>query len=124
MSEVNEASPASGAGDLQINYRGKDMNWIAVSERLPEVKADDHRQVIVACHRKHNGKTAVFAADYLNEKLLFTDDMNEPEDGTPFTGWYTQTRDDTDYDTAFELVCSEGDEVTHWMPLPAPPAGA
>lgn len=100
-------------------------DWIKCSDRLPETPADTDTTFIVAMKRARNGKTYVFTTDWLNEKLLNKEDPepDDPEDGTPFTGWY-QLETHADYDQYWEPLVqpSSGDEITHWQPLPAPPA--
>lgn len=95
------------------------MNWIEAST-TPDIPKGTEREFIVAC-RRANGKTYVFAACWLNARLLFTDSDDCPEDGEPFTGWYQERAYDGDYDTAWLLVCNDGDVITHWMPLPESP---
>lgn len=95
---------------------GRDaQQWISVDERLPDVPANSDRQFIIAC-RRANGKTYVFAANYLNALELDTNDDGE----NVFTGWYTEG-EHSEYSSWYEPVCQAGDEVTHWMPLPAAP---
>lgn len=93
--------------------------WISVKNRLPEVKQGGHDTFLVACRRAHSGETYVFQAVYLNGYLL--SDTRDEEIEKPFTGWY-DTKDHSDYDEYFEPIDNvAGDEVTHWMPLPAAP---
>lgn len=94
--------------------------WISVKNGPPETSKNTDQEFIVAC-RRSNGKTYVFAAHYLNEKLLLTDEDDCPEDGKPFTGWYIERECGGDYDTEWRLVCADGDEITHYAPLPAAP---
>lgn len=102
---------------------GAEAKWISVDERLPEVPKNDYREFIVSCTRA-NGKTFVFSAYYLNQKLLHSmwdgEDDDEPEDGSPNTGW--RFEGELDGDNVFSTVCNEGDTITHWQPLPRPPA--
>ena len=98
--------------------------WIPISEKLPDTPSNTDREFIVAIKRAHNGKTYVMSANYLNAKLLLTDEDDDPEDGSPFTGWYKEMTDDGDYDTCWHSVETQGDVVTHWMPLPASPETA
>ncbi len=93
-------------------------SWVRVADRLPEVPEDSEKQFIVACRRK-NGKTYVFAADYLNARQLH----NDEEGDVTLTGWYIEGSH-PDYNGWFDPVCQEGDEVTHWMPMPECPASA
>lgn len=112
------AQPVAQEGKALDDVQG----WISVDERLPEVPKGDSREFIIAC-RRANGRTYVFAAEYLNAKLLLTDDEDCPEDGKPFSGWY-QERDDSsgEYDTCWNPVCQRGDVVTHWHELPKAPS--
>lgn len=98
--------------------------WIKCADRLPDTPTDSEQEFTIAC-RRSSGKVHVFAAIYLNAKLLQTMDDDCPEDGKPFTGWYFLRNDESgDFDTAYFPVCESGDEVTHWMPHPAAPQEA
>jgi hypothetical protein len=122
MSNNEPQSNASGGASALTAGLGA---WVDSRDRAPTVKPGNNKEFIVACRRAHNGKTYVFAADYLNAKLLFTDEDDCPEDGKPFTGWYYEMADDGDYETAWHSVCSQdGDEITHWMEMPAAPNNA
>lgn len=96
--------------------------WIKCSDRLPDTPSDSDTTFIVAVKRAHNGKTYVFSAEWLNQKLLCTPDVDEPEDGLPYTGWHS-IEAHADYEQYWEplITPGTGDEVTHWQPLPAPP---
>lgn len=99
-----------------------DAGWISAEGQLPDVPVGGKREFIVAVKRRHNGKTYVFSADYLNAHLLCTSEDDCPEDGTPFTGWFHERSDDSgEFDTCFMPVLSEGDVLTHFQPLPAAP---
>lgn len=95
---------------------------------VPDIPKGTERQFIIACRRK-DGKTYVFAAQYLNEKVLnvdddqFFDNDDEEEGRRPFSGWFTEEYH-PDYDTRYTLVCDPGEEVTHYRPLPAPPGAS
>lgn len=105
------------------NLQEKEWNaaWIPASERKPDNKPGRiPKEYIVAVQRK-DGKTYVFAAYYLNEYRLLTDDDDCPEDGVPTSGWFIEMADDWEYDTAWHSILNEGDRVTHWMPLPPAP---
>jgi hypothetical protein len=93
--------------------------WISVEERLPEVKNEDYEFVLVAVDSAHTGKTHVFEAAYLNQVEVMTEDGNY----ISFTGWHTRS-EHPDYDGWYEPIGGNGDDrvVTHWMPLPLPPA--
>jgi hypothetical protein len=98
--------------------------WISVDERLPDVPRNDYKQFIIACRRKRSGKVYVFAAEYLNQMRLLVEwpddsQYDDIDDGcVPVTGWYTQTKNDPDYDTSYEEVCGDGDEVLAWASMP------
>jgi len=98
--------------------------WIKCSSRMPITPVDSDTTFIVAVKRGHTGKTFVFTAEWLNEKLLHSDqdDPDSPEDGTPHTGWYELVTH-ADYDEYWHPLIqnSSGDEVTHWQPMLAPP---
>ena len=98
--------------------------WTRCSTRLPKTPANSDTTFIVAVKRARTGKTYVFTAEWLNEKLLNSEDPepDDPEDGTPFTGWYSLEYH-ADYDQYWEPLIqnSSGDEVTHWQPLPKAP---
>jgi hypothetical protein len=93
--------------------------WISVTERLPDVKPEQMGRFLVACRRAHNGKTYVLEACYLNAYPLCS--TNDEDEEVPFTGWY-QNKEHADYDDFYAPINTGGDEVTHWMPLPAAPA--
>lgn len=99
-------------------------DWIPVSERLPAIPTNCSREFIIACKRLHDGKTYVFAAEYLQELLLQSalPDDDEPEDGKPCTGWYQERNCESgDFDTEWQNIEADGSLITHWMPLPKPP---
>jgi hypothetical protein len=96
--------------------------WTKCSDRLPETPVNSDTTFIVAVYRSRTDKTYVFAAEWLNEKLLNTDDDEQPEEGTPFTGWYSlEPHDDFDEYWMPLIDAGSGDEVTHWQPMPSPP---
>jgi len=95
--------------------------WIKCSERLPRTPADTDTTFLVAVKRAHNGKTYVFAAEWLNEKLLNRDCEDDPEDGVPFNGWHLEQTHDDFSEYFVPLIDTVGDEVTHWQALPRPP---
>lgn len=98
------------------------LKWIPASERLPDVKPNNYQEFNVAIRREHNGETYVISACYLNALMLLTSDDDCPEEGKPYTGWCKLMNDDGDFDTAWNYIENCGDKVTHWQPLPEPPA--
>lgn len=104
------AAPAAPAADA----------WIPVSERLPDVPDGDEREVIVCVKRAHNGQSYSFSARYLNNFPLHSDSEDEP---AFVTGWY-DVKEHAEYDGWYSplIDSSSGDEVTHWLPLPAAPS--
>ncbi|AJG13824.1 hypothetical protein RK21_02316 [Pseudomonas plecoglossicida] len=98
--------------------------WIKCSDRLPETDEDTDTTFIVAVRRAHDGKTYVFTAEWLNEKMLHKEDPDpdDPEDGTPFSGWHS-LETHADFEQYWEPLVSpcSGDEVTHWQPMPEAP---
>lgn len=97
--------------------------WIPVSERLPALKKDSSKELIITCKRKHNGKSYVFTAQYLESLVLKSTDSDddEPEDGLPYTGWkQLEQVDNSEFDEAWFDIETDGDLVTHWMEKPLP----
>lgn len=94
--------------------------WISVNDRLPTPAPGKSDSVIVACKRAHAPtRTFVFAAEYANAYQLQSRDEKEMF----VTGWYLAGLDISgEFYEVYEPVCGEGDEVTHWMPMPNAPA--
>ncbi len=108
---------------LAAATRPPGSDWVAVGERLPDVKAGDYTYLYVAIKRAHDGETYVMPCAYLNAKLLLSEDDDTDEEGTkPFTGWHQEYNDNAEYDNCFMPVETQGDIVTHWKPKPAPPS--
>lgn len=91
--------------------------WISVEDRLPEVKAEGMGFFLVTVINLQTQKRLVFEAAFLNEMELYSDDHG-PE---PFSGWHS-AKESKDYDGWYEPIGNECCKVTHWMPLPPPPA--
>lgn len=91
--------------------------WISVEDRLPEVKAEGMGFFLVTAINLQTQKRLVFEAAFLNEMELYSDDHG-PE---PFSGWHS-AKESKDYDGWYEPIGNECCKVTHWMPLPPPPA--
>jgi len=96
--DTNEPSLAS-AGSV-ANYSAFPNSWIPVSERLPQ----EYETVLVATDR------AVSAGE-----IRFPDD----EDGLS-EPWWMVFKDRRDTSPSWAGMVALND-VTHWMPLPAPP---
>lgn len=96
--------------------------WVYTTESLPTVSNNNEKEFTIAVRRRHSGKVYVFAAYYLNEKLLQTCEEDCPEECAPFSGWYIERTSDGDCDTAWEPVLCIGDEVIAWHEHPIFPA--
>ena len=100
--------------------------WIACSDRLPEVAEGCQQEFIVCAKHNQSGKVVVMSALYLNAYPLYCDydDDEADEDGNiPHTGWY-DAKSNGDDANCYTLVNDSwyGSTVTHWMPMPAPAA--
>jgi hypothetical protein len=110
------ATPAGRIGDDAA------PGWISVADRLPVAENGTTVSVIVACKRARDGQTYVFAAEYANEFEL---GPGHDEDTRLVTDWFESGVDTWgEFDNAYQRVCGDGDEITHWMPLPAAPASS
>lgn len=96
------------------------MNWIKVTEQLPEHGG----KALVTYVSNYSGKPAVVVGIYyerFKEESFGDDDYNEynEEDDTHYIceGWYEQQRNWDDYASVY---IHEG-VVTHWAPLPETP---
>ena len=111
---ASNAAPAAPAADV----------WIAVGERLPESE-----RTVLAFYLNSHGKGRRVRAEYIAPKSKGADDgwdCDCPADYDEVTdqnywpaGWYEVI---DNWDELTHMVINEG-EVTHWMPLPASPAG-
>nr|WP_314583521.1 DUF551 domain-containing protein [uncultured Pseudomonas sp.] len=98
--------------------------WIACSDRLPEVAEGCQQEFIVCAKHNQSGKVVVMSALYLNAYPLYCDydDDEADEDGNiPHTGWYDAKSNGDDANCYSEIDDSRA-KVTHWMPLPQPAA--
>lgn len=97
--------------------------WIACSDRLPEVPEGDERTFLVSVRRGRYGESFVFEAHYLQDYPLYNEALGDEEGEYPATGWFVQVPD-IEYEEYYEPVVSKSssDTVTHWMPLPKPAA--
>ena len=96
--------------------------WISVEDRLPESE-----RAVLAFYLNSHGKGRRVRAEYIAAKTKSADDgwdSDEPADYDEQAdeyfwpaGWY-EVMDN--WDDLTHMVIHEG-EVTHWMPLPAPP---
>jgi hypothetical protein len=96
--------------------------WVQVAERLPAAG-----QTVLACYRNRADKVRRIRAHWIAAKSIEAgteDECSEyDEDADTYwtpEGWYEQIDNWGDYSAV--AVC-EG-TVTHWMPLPPPPASA
>lgn len=106
--------------------------WVKTTERMPPTEPNTDVEFIVAVRRQRKGKVYVFAATYLNAKILSGPELIdgvEPEDydgpdTVQVTGWYTEF--ETDGDTCWWNIIDigSGDEVIAWQALPALPSWA
>lgn len=95
--------------------------WVPVAERMPA-----SGQTVLACYTNQAGMVRRIRANWIAAKSLEAgpdDDESavEYDEGADCywaaAGWYEQIDNWGDYSA---VAVTEGD-VTHWMPLPAPP---
>jgi hypothetical protein len=103
------------------------QEWIAVGERLPEVKKGRVEQFWVCAERKHNGKRYVFTHEYANLPDEEGADwmLNGPDgDLMPLVGWCKEGVDSAG--DPFYMPDDQDGEIIAWMPMekPAPPTGS
>jgi hypothetical protein len=103
------------------------QEWIAVGERLPEVKKGRVEQLWVCAERKHNGKRYVFTHEYANlPDEEGADWMLDGPDGdlVPLVGWCKKGIDSAGDE--FYMPDDQDGEIIAWMPMekPAPPTGS
>ncbi|TLP68199.1 DUF551 domain-containing protein [Pseudomonas nitroreducens] len=102
------------------------LPWIAVTDQLPTVQDGQEQEFIVCVHRAHDGKRYVFSARWLNNFPLHSEGHPDADDDGCMlaTGWH-DVKEHSDYDGWYSpLITTEGDAVTHWMPLPTAPGSA
>jgi len=110
------------AGQRAANADEAAPGWISVEDRLPESE-----RAVLAFYLNRHGKGRRVRAEYIAAKTKSADDgwdSDEPADYDEQAdeyfwpaGWY-EVMDN--WDDLTHMVIHEG-EVTHWMPLPAPP---
>lgn len=92
------------------------QHWISVDDQMPEYCTP----VLVFCANsnfKHDGLKTVVAAYQHAKELFETSEIFDSEDEAT-DSWVAETSlFDSEYGGRFL-----DEEVTHWMPLPAPPA--
>jgi hypothetical protein len=110
-SEADEAPPAireDGAGTEGAWLGGKGRRWISVEEQLPEV----HVTVLVYLPDEFDSEVCLQLGSRAPEDSLLPGLRAEPG---PQWGWTVRVERD-----GFEAPAHS--RVTHWMPLPEPPA--
>ena len=108
----------------QYTLKQRQPQWVSVSESLPDVPEGDEQEVIVCVRRAHNGQPYVFSARYLNKFPLHNEcHPDADEDGCLITTGWHDVKEHSEYDGWYSplIEAGSGDEVTHWMPLPAAP---
>lgn len=100
------------------------MEWISTAERIPE-----SGKIVLAFHKNINGFPRRIRASYIKAMTKIADpecsdmdcDYDEAEDAFYWPdGWYEQMEH---WDEYTAVILAEDIKVTHWMPLPDPPAG-
>ncbi|HTN30068.1 MAG TPA: DUF551 domain-containing protein [Pseudomonas sp.] len=98
--------------------------WVGVEDRLPETGLP-----VLAFYRNQIGKGRRICAEYLAPKSRVADQLSDPDTESVeydeeageyywLPGWYERIDNWEEYS---HLPVTEGD-ISHWMPLPAPPA--
>ena len=115
----NDDSSAAGRGSGFSAGLGA---WVPVAERMPASGA-----VVLACYRNTLGNWRRIRASWIaakTEESGSESEIGEYDDATDTyydpEGWYEQIDNWPDYTAC---AVHEG-EITHWMPLPAPPQSA
>lgn len=95
--------------------------WVRVAERMPASGV-----VVLACYKNSHGNWRRIRAEWVAEKTQESIDpsiLGEYDEATDTyydpQGWYERI---DNWDDGFSAVGVTQGEVTHWMPLPEPPA--
>lgn len=94
--------------------------WIPVSQQMPPVSRG-----VLAFYKNALGHGRIIRAEWIPAKTIVADTEDQESDYDEATdefyvpqGWYEKINNWDDYSSVF---VGEG-TITHWMPLPAPPA--
>ena len=93
--------------------------WIKSSERQPKHLSGTATEYIVCAVA--DGRQFVFSAQWLEGFALHSpdDDCGEDDGLVEGNGWY-DVKESAEYAGWYEPINDR--DVTHWMPLPSPPA--
>lgn len=97
--------------------------WVPVAERMPASGLP-----VLACYKNSHGNWRRIRAEWVAAKTQESgdnSDIGEYDEATDTyydpQGWYERI---DNWDDGFSAVGVNQGEVTHWMPLPAPPQSA
>lgn len=95
-------------------------HWIPVSQQMPPVSRG-----VLAFYKNALGNGRIIRAEWIPAKTIVADTDDQQSEYDEATdefyvpqGWYEKISNWDDYSSVF---VGEG-TITHWMPLPAPPA--
>lgn len=117
---VDERTANSDSVDLAAASNGSPNNtWVPVTERMPASGV-----TVLACYTNSAGNVRRIRAEWTAAKTIESDaesEIGEYDEATDCfydpEGWYEKIDNWLDYSS----VAVVNGEVTHWMPLPAPP---